>query len=33
MDLDPMLLLAIPLQRRARKAIPTKPFLLERPVL
>jgi hypothetical protein len=33
MELDPMLLLAIPLQRRARKAIPAKPFLLERPVL
>jgi hypothetical protein len=33
MDLDPMLLLAIPLQPRARKAIPTKPFLFERPVL
>ena len=33
MDLDPMLLLAIPLQRRARKAIPPKPYLFERPVL
>jgi hypothetical protein len=33
MDLDPMLLLAIPLQRRVRKAIPPKPFLFERPVL
>jgi hypothetical protein len=33
MDLDPMLLLAIPLQRRARKAIPTKPYWFERPVL
>jgi hypothetical protein len=33
MDLDPMLLLAIPLQRRARKAIPAKPYLFERPVL
>ena len=32
-NLHPMLLLAIPLQRRARKAIPTKPFLFERPVL
>ena len=33
MELDPMLLLAIPLQRRARKAIPAKPYLFERPVL
>jgi hypothetical protein len=33
MELDPMWLLAIPLQRRARKAIPTKPYLFERPVL
>jgi hypothetical protein len=33
MDLNPMLLLAIALQRRARKAIPTKPHLFERPVL
>jgi hypothetical protein len=33
MDLDPMLLLAIPLQRRARKAIPPKPYWFERPVL
>jgi hypothetical protein len=33
MDLHPMLLLAIPLERRARKAIPTKPYRLERPVL
>jgi hypothetical protein len=33
MDLDPVLLLAIPLQRRARKAIPPKPYLFERPVL
>lgn len=33
MDLDPMLLLAIPLQRRARKAIPTEPYWFERPVL
>jgi hypothetical protein len=32
-DLHPMWLLAIPLQRRARKAIPTKPYLFERPVL
>jgi hypothetical protein len=32
-NLHPMLLLAIPLQRRARKAIPTKPYLFERPVL
>jgi hypothetical protein len=32
-DLHPMLLLAIPLQRRARKAIPTDPYLFERPVL
>jgi hypothetical protein len=32
-DLRPMLILAIPLQRRARKAIPTKPYLFERPVL
>jgi hypothetical protein len=33
MDLRPMWILAIPLQRRARKAIPTKPYLFERPVL
>ena len=33
MDLDPMLLLAIPLQRRARKAIPAEPYRFERPVL
>jgi hypothetical protein len=33
MELDPMWLLAIPLQRRARKAIPAKPYLFERPVL
>lgn len=32
-NLKPMLLLAIPLQRRARKAIPPKPYLFERPVL
>jgi hypothetical protein len=32
-NLKPMLLLAIPLQRRARKAIPTDPYLFERPVL
>lgn len=33
MDLAPMLLLAIPLQRRARKAIPPVPYRFERPVL
>jgi hypothetical protein len=33
MELDPMWLLAIPLQRRARKAIPAKPYVFERPVL
>jgi hypothetical protein len=33
MELDPMWLLAIPLQRRARKAIPAKPYRFERPVL
>jgi hypothetical protein len=33
MELDPMWLLAIPLQRRARKAIPAEPHLFERPVL
>lgn len=33
MDLDPMLLLAIPLQRRARKVIPEVPYWFERPVL
>jgi hypothetical protein len=33
MELDPMWLLAIPLQRRARKAIPARPYLFERPVL
>jgi hypothetical protein len=33
MDLAPMLLLAIPLQRRARKAIPPTPYRFERPVL
>jgi|ERR1700730_1319143 hypothetical protein len=32
-DLRPMLILAIALQRRARKAIPTNPHLFERPVL
>jgi hypothetical protein len=32
-DLRPMWILAIPLRRRARKAIPTKPYLFERPVL
>jgi len=32
-DLDPMWLLAIPLQRRARKAIPKEPYVFERPVL
>jgi hypothetical protein len=32
-NLLPMLLLAIPLRRRARKAIPAKPYLFERPVL
>lgn len=32
-NLQPMLILAIPLQRRARKAIPPKPYLFERPVL
>jgi hypothetical protein len=32
-DLHPMWLLAIPLQRRARKAIPTSPYQFERPVL
>jgi hypothetical protein len=30
-DLHPMLLLAVPLQRRARKAIPTEPYLFRRP--
>jgi hypothetical protein len=33
MKLKPMWLYAIPLQRRARKAIPAKPYLFERPVL
>ena len=33
MDLHPMELFAIPLQRRARKAIPTVPYLFERPEL
>jgi hypothetical protein len=33
MDLRPMLILAFPLRRRARKAIPMKPYLFERPVL
>ena len=33
MDLHPMWILAIPLQRRARKAIPTRPYLFERPAL
>jgi hypothetical protein len=32
-DLRPMLLLAIPLQRRARRAIPAKPYVFERPIL
>jgi len=32
-DLRPMLILAIPLRRRARRAIPMKPYLFERPVL
>jgi hypothetical protein len=32
-NFHPMWLLAIPLQRRARRAIPTKPYLFERPVL
>jgi hypothetical protein len=32
-DLRPMLILAMPLRRRARKAIPMKPYLFERPVL
>src|SRR5713226_4220976 len=32
-DLHPMWLLAIPLQRRARKAIPTIPYLFQRPEL
>jgi hypothetical protein len=32
-DLLPMWLLAIPLQRRARRAIPAKPYLFERPIL
>jgi hypothetical protein len=32
-DLHPMLILATPLQRRARRAIPAKPFLFERPTL
>jgi hypothetical protein len=31
--LHPMLILAIPLQRRARRVIPTKPYLFERPIL
>jgi hypothetical protein len=33
MDLRPMWILAIPLQRRARKVIPKRPYLFERPVL
>jgi len=33
MELHPVSILAIPLQRRARKAIPMKPYLFERPVL
>jgi hypothetical protein len=33
MDLRPMWILAIPLRRRARKVIPTKPYPFERPVL
>jgi hypothetical protein len=33
MDLSPMWILAIPLQRRARRAIPKRPYLFERPVL
>jgi hypothetical protein len=33
MDLHPMWILAIPLQRRARRAIPTRPYLFERPAL
>jgi hypothetical protein len=32
-DLHPMLILAFPLQRRARKVIPAEPHLFERPVL
>ena len=32
-DLHPMSILAFPLQRRARKAIPAEPYLFERPVL
>jgi hypothetical protein len=32
-DLRPMRILAIPLQRRARKAIPARPYLFERPNL
>jgi hypothetical protein len=32
-DLRPMSILAFPLQRRARKVIPAKPYLFERPVL
>jgi hypothetical protein len=32
-DLHPLSLLAIPLQRRARKAIPTEPYLFQRPAL
>jgi hypothetical protein len=33
MKLDPVLILAIPLQRRARKAIPKVPYWFQRPVL
>jgi hypothetical protein len=33
MDLHPMELFAIPLQRRARKAIPTAPYIFQRPEL
>jgi hypothetical protein len=33
MDLRPMLLFAIPLQRRARKAIPMIPYRFQRPIL
>jgi len=32
-DLRPMLILALPLRRRAEKAIPMEPHLFERPVL
>jgi hypothetical protein len=32
-DLHPMRILAIPLQRRARRAIPARPYLFERPIL